>query len=96
MFVAFHKTTTKFLRVWRQGYWQNARYETQAGCTRAINAAAKRGDIKASDYKVLPIEEFLKIERSEIVINMMSGKEVVQSVNTPMCCDPSTETYWSM
>ena len=51
MFVAFHKTTTKFLRVWRQGYWQNARYETQAGCTRAINAAAKRGDIKDSDYK---------------------------------------------
>ena len=96
MFVAFHKTTTRFLRVWRQGYWQDARYETQAGCTRAINAAAKRGDIKASDYSILPYSEFQKLEKTVTVKNLMTGADVVQSVNTPRSCDPSSELYWCM
>ena len=30
------------------------------------------------------------------VKNLMSGEDVVQDVNTPLCCDPSSETYWSM
>ena len=29
------------------------------------------------------------------VNNLMSGKSVVIDVNTPLCCDPSSETYWS-
>ena len=28
--------------------------------------------------------------------NLITGTEFTQSVNTPHCCDPSTETYWSM
>ena len=32
----------------------------------------------------------------EEVVNLMSGKTVVQSVNTPWCCNVSSETYWSM
>jgi hypothetical protein len=32
----------------------------------------------------------------EIVQNLMSGKDVVQSINTPLCCNVSSETYWSM
>lgn len=30
------------------------------------------------------------------VKNLMSGKEIEIPADTPMCCDPSTETYWSM
>lgn len=30
------------------------------------------------------------------VINLMSGKEVEIPSNTPACCDPSRECYWSM
>lgn len=30
------------------------------------------------------------------VINLMTGLPVEIDVNTPHCCDPSTETYWSM
>ena len=30
------------------------------------------------------------------VTNLMSGKEVQIAHNTPHCCDPSSETYWSM
>lgn len=30
------------------------------------------------------------------VVNLMSGKETEIGINTPLCCDPSSETYWSM
>lgn len=30
------------------------------------------------------------------VRNLMSGKEVEIAYDTPLCCDPSSETYWSM
>ena len=32
----------------------------------------------------------------KVVTNMMSQKQIVLSEDTPLCCDPSTETYWSM
>ena len=28
--------------------------------------------------------------------NMMSGKEFQERYDTPHCCSPSSETYWSM
>ena len=30
------------------------------------------------------------------VVSLMSGEEVELAYDTPMCCDPSTETYWSL
>lgn len=30
------------------------------------------------------------------VRNLMSGKEVEIAYDTPLACDPSSETYWSM
>ena len=36
------------------------------------------------------------IEKWETKQNLLSGKEFKQRVNTPACCDPSTETYHSM
>lgn len=28
--------------------------------------------------------------------NLITGQEYEESVNTPLCCSPSSETYWSM
>lgn len=30
------------------------------------------------------------------VVNLMTGKEVEIDYDTPLACDPSSETYWSM
>ena len=30
------------------------------------------------------------------VRNLMSGKDVVIDADTPWCCNPASETYWSM
>jgi hypothetical protein len=28
--------------------------------------------------------------------NLMTGKTYMEDVNTPRCCSPASETYWSM
>ena len=33
---------------------------------------------------------------TKIVKNLMSGKDVEIPYETPRCCDPSSELYWSM
>ena len=35
------------------------------------------------------------VPETRTVISLMSGKPVDIPADTPMCCDPSTETYWS-
>ena len=94
-FVAFHTETTKILRVIRQGFWQDAVYKEKGGATRALNAAAKAGKINPAEYSIMPMDEFAKIEKKRVVKNLMSGEDVIIPVNTPSCCDPSTELYWS-
>jgi hypothetical protein len=36
------------------------------------------------------------LSNQKVVKNLMSQKQIVIDKDTPMCCDPSTETYWSM
>jgi hypothetical protein len=33
---------------------------------------------------------------TKTVRNLMTGKEIEIAVDTPYCCDPSSETYWSL
>lgn len=37
-----------------------------------------------------------RIVTKKTVKNLMTGKEMTIDSNTPLCCDPSSETYWSM
>jgi hypothetical protein len=60
----------------------------------AVRAATRRG------YEVMTTEDpmltYIKNEKkTKIVTNLISGKLVRIPVNTPLCCDPSSETYWS-
>jgi hypothetical protein len=49
------------------------------------------------DAVIVSTEEFYKSEPTVIVKNLMSGLscEIKKSLRGG-CCDPSTETYWSM
>ena len=99
MFVVYHKQSTRFLRVLRNGYWQDAIYKSQGGATRALNRALAKGEIKYADFYdwgILPMDEFAQLEKKVEKRNLLSGQAFVDSVNTPACCDPSTETYWSL
>jgi len=37
-----------------------------------------------------------RIVTKKKVRNLMTGKEIEIDSNTPRCCDPSSELYWSM
>jgi len=48
-------------------------------------------------YKVMVNGEEREIPTTHRVVqNLMSGKDVVQVKDTPLCCDVSSETYWCM
>jgi len=80
-------------------------YYHSFGCTRSRNTwKSFRGAVRAARLKGFevtnptedPMEQFRRdAKRTKIVTNLMSGKLVRIPVNTPACCDPSTETYWS-
>jgi hypothetical protein len=38
----------------------------------------------------------LMIEKRVTKRNLMTGEDYQETVNTPLCCSPATETYWSM
>lgn len=54
-------------------------------------------DVEALDVQIIDIEiDDRDSDELEVVTNLMSGLEFVQAVDTPIGCDPSSETYWSM
>jgi hypothetical protein len=53
----------------------------------------------ASDsyLKMMKVEKVeIPTEEMKTVKNYMTGEKVVIPADTPRCCDPSTELYWSM
>ena len=72
-------------------------YTTERSANSALTRMARTRNLNRDDYAIAETSHyFAYIERMVTVKNLMSGKDVVQSVNTPTCCDPSKETYWSM
>jgi hypothetical protein len=66
------------------------------------------GNIREHDQRILVLTDegdrmWWAIERITLippkmkwVRNLMSGKKVQIPEDTPLCCDPSSDTYWSM
>lgn len=94
-YVIYDTTTTRFARVMRNGYWQDADYKTEGAAKRALTTIQRVHP--SQTFAIAERSEFhAKIEKQETKINLQSRKEFTQPVNTPLSCDPSSETYWSM
>lgn len=51
---------------------------------------------KPEELKVQDLQAYrMFIEETVERVNLMSGKTYRESVNTPNCCSPASETYWS-
>lgn len=48
-----------------------------------------------TEYEIETREKTFEVPM-KTVRNYMSGKEIQIPVDTPLCCDPSSETYWCM
>ena len=92
MYVVYHTETTVFLPVDRKYYASSS--SAKAALTRAV----KNGVIaNKDDYAIAEEDVFHNtIEKTKVVRSLGGKKRVELRVNTPHCCDPSTETYWSM
>jgi hypothetical protein len=99
MFVVYHKVSTQQIKVF-------AKESDAKRSTTCMNKKAKtldalsvaRGNKSMLDvYAYTDMENYSKnVVYTKTVKNLISGKEIEIPSNTPYCCDPSTETYWSM
>lgn len=62
-------------------------------------AALKLLNKVGAGYSMTDVRTFRDIQRNgptKMVRNLMTGEMMEIPRGTPHCCDPSTETYWSM
>jgi hypothetical protein len=76
-------------------------YKTEAAAKAQFTKLTKTKNAKKrldpTEWEVMSFEYFRDNEPFVTVKNMMSGKDVVlRQSDVGGCCDPSTETYWSM
>lgn len=89
-YVIYHCDTTEIFRHPRDYV---SSYETELGAKIARGRFALDPDIwLIADQRVFST----LIEKHETKVNLITGTKFSQSVNTPLSCDPSSETYWSM
>jgi hypothetical protein len=67
-------------------------YKTMA----AARAAITRQNLDTSKWNIAEEVMFAQFVSKKVVrVNLMTGKEYEEDVNTPLCCSPASETYWS-
>lgn len=82
----------------REQYLRNANDPTDDESIANMFSAAKCRDDLAfvrglmDDIECGRITEFPMVEKT----NLMSGKTYLEDPDTPLCCSPASETYWSM
>jgi len=82
----------------REQYLRNANDPTDdQSVTNMFNAGKCRDDLiflrgLIDDIECGRITEFPLVEKT----NLMTGKSYLEDADTPLCCSPASETFWSM
>jgi hypothetical protein len=84
-FVVYHRKSTQMIKMFN------------------LESAAKRSKTcmnrnAGSDEYAYTLEDiyYKEVVTTKKVKNLMTGQEIEIASNTPRCCDPSSETYWTM
>ena len=70
-------------------------FDSESSAKRSATCANKRTGTKTVSYVSVPYYNTIIVTK-KTVRNIMSGALVEIDSNTPRCCDPSSELYWSM
>lgn len=98
-FVVYETATSRIVGI------NTTEYSTEAAAKSARTRLLKikprrfsgRKQYQPEDLAVSEIGHYRKnIEQMVERVNLMSGTKYMESVNTPLCCSPASETYWSM
>lgn len=87
MFVVFHKDFPH----------QDKRYFKTAGGAKRSATCSNRNAGKAV-YQAME-ETFFQLKHpvgTKTIKSLMTGKDVVIAEDTPWCCNPASESFWSM
>jgi len=84
-FVVYHVKSTQMIKMFN--------LESAAKrSTTCMNRNAEHAAYAYTDEETYNTKIVAKVK----VKNLMTGAEVEIPSNTPLCCDPSSETYWTM
>lgn len=93
-YVVYSTETTRIVTEKRYG---KEVYATEAAAKAAKTRMVRKGKHAADAIEVAEITVYKTlIEKMVKRVNLMSGKEYYESVNTPNYCSPASEAYWSM
>jgi len=98
-FVIYNKETTRILMVRARSVGcYTDRWATEGSAKATLTRKEKKdAEFNRDEFAIAETANFFaNIEKTETRTNILSGKEFTQGVNTPACCDPSTETYHCM
>lgn len=70
-------------------------FDTESAAKRSTTCANRNAGYEAFAYIDQKTYRAKVVFKKEVT-NLMTGEKVLIDSNTPHCCDPSTETYWSM
>lgn len=94
MFVIMNAETTKLYR--KPRHLGPALYPSERGA----RIAASRMNTEAGKtlWVALSNKEYLEMHPVKMVqrVNLVSGETYMEAEDTPLCCSPASETYWSM
>lgn len=84
-YVVYHKASTVILK----------EFDSESSAKRSATCMNRNaGDVKYT-YADRETYEKRTVYRKKVK-NLMTGQDVEIDSNTPRCCDPSSELYWSM
>jgi len=81
----------------KPGHFCSAYYETERGAKGACTRLNKEyGNV--GQWKVIPADQYRVLYPVKMVekTNLLSGQKYMEAEDTPNCCSPASETYWSM
>jgi hypothetical protein len=98
MYVIYDLATSATVEIRRKNsYAKTVSYKTMSAAKAALTRMSKDKCIDVNDYAIADASYyFANIEKQVTKVNMMTGKEFQESINTPHYMSPSSETYWSM
>ena len=77
--------------------WGRETFKTEAAAKAARTRMIKKWKHDPAQLAVAEVAHYTQnIAGTVTRVNMMTGKTYEESVNTPHCCSPASETYWSM
>jgi hypothetical protein len=90
MFVVYNTSTAKIV-----GSRHRKAFKTMAAAKAHLTRMSKMG-YNETEYGVAAQDYYNRyFSKTVTKVNLMTGQEYNEDVNTPHCCSPASETYWS-